>query len=68
MGRNLGLVIIGRQSAVSAESLYKWMKSVKNEELWNDNNITKLRKWNGEVLGGPFFSLGMKLGIIAVLV
>lgn len=66
-GKPLGLVIMAQQSAVSAESHYKWMKSIKNEELlWDNNNIKNLRKWDGEVLGGPFFSLGMKLGIIAV--
>jgi hypothetical protein len=42
----LALVIMGQQAAVSAEPLFKWLKSIKVEELLRDH-ITPptLREW-----------------------
>jgi len=35
-GNPLGLVIVAQQGALGAESLAKWLKSIKVEELFGD--------------------------------
>ncbi len=36
-GKPLGLVIFAQQAAVGAEPLFKWLKSIKGEELLRDH-------------------------------
>ena len=45
-GKPLGLVIVAQQATVGAEPLFKWLKSMKVEELLRDH-ITPptLREW-----------------------
>ncbi len=46
IGRHLGLVIMAQQSATGAESLFKWVKSIKVEEKLADYEIIPpLKEW-----------------------
>lgn len=46
MGKPVSLVMIAKQSAVGSESLFKWIKSIKVEELLGDHiTVPALKEW-----------------------